>query len=750
MKHILTLATALLICLNAFPATITIGSGGGTNTSTTYPAPYGNWYWGSKHQLLITAAELNAAGMSAGDINSLAFNVQTPNGVALQDYELGIKHTSANSVSGFDTGFTSVFGPTTYTPVTGWNTHTFSSPFYWDGVQNLLIDVCFNNSSFSGNDIVFHTSTSFTSVVYTFQDAAGVCASPGFVQTSSDRPDIQFDWSVPSIPPVAEFTASTLVTCSGDICFTDLSANNPTGWLWDFGDGNTDNVANPCHTYTASGNYTVTLTATNSFGSDDEIKTGYITVNLSGATPVAASCTPATLNGTLGFGISNVQLNTINNPSGNSSEGYGDFTCQQTTLFAGQTYAFEALFAGPSTLNGAAWIDYNNDGVLNDATERIIDASGAMSMTGNITIPASAALNTPLRMRVSADYDFSAPPTPCSDSDFGQAEDYTVIIEQDTSPPVTSFTSDVTTTCDGVVQFQDLSTNIPIAWLWDFGDGNTAISQNPTHIYTANGIYTVSLTSSNAFGSDPDTIVGYITVTLGQEVIAASCNPATLGYCCDYGIYRVELNGINNSTPDGVEGYQDYSCQHHTELELGSSYTLDIRTGPTAHDTKVWLDYNNDGVFDDATELIMDAPSQINPSVNYTVPTSVPVLNAALRMRVMSDVVGGITDACSDQTFGQTEDYGVKLADPNGLKEEHITYEVALFPNPTSETLNIQVLSGEAIDRWILADLTGRILKSQSESNNSSVVDVSDLTSGQYLMVLIINDVMVSKPFVKL
>ena len=45
----------------------------------------------------------------------------------------------------------------------------------------------------------------------------------------------------------------------GNVCFTDLSTNIPTGWFWDFGDSNTSSQQNPCHTYTADGTYTVSL-----------------------------------------------------------------------------------------------------------------------------------------------------------------------------------------------------------------------------------------------------------------------------------------------------------------------------------------------------------------------------------------------------------------------------------------------------------------------------------------------------------
>ena len=382
-------------------------------------------------------------------------------------------------------------------------------------------------------------------------------------------------------------------------------------------------------------------------------------------------------------------------------------------------------------------------------TEKIAEVLAGMSMTENIIISPSAVLNTPLRLRVSADWDFEAVPNPCSDSEYGQVEDYTVIIEQDTSPPEANYTSDVIKSCDGVVQFEDLSTNIPISWLWDFGDGSTSFAQNPTHTYTASGPYDVTLTSTNVFGSDTETIVGYVSIALGDQLIPASCTPTTLGYCCDYGIYKVQLNTINNSTTNGVEGYQDYSCEYKTDLFEGSSYFLEVRTGPNVHDTKVWLDYNNDGNFDDATEVILDAPNQINPSTSYTVPIGFSTLNTALRMRVISDATGGISNSCSDQTFGQTEDYGVEIIDPMSVSEINEN-DINVYPNPTYSTLRINTGIYHSIEQLHVVDVTGRIMKIQKASNNWSEVDVSILRPGHYFIIIYTNGNRFSKPFVKL
>jgi PKD repeat protein len=80
-------------------------------------------------------------------------------------------------------------------------------------------------------------------------------------------------------PPVAAFAGTPT---SGDyplaVQFTDQSSNAPTSWAWTFGDGGTSTAQNPSHTYTAAGTFTVVLTATNTYGSDAETKTGYITV----------------------------------------------------------------------------------------------------------------------------------------------------------------------------------------------------------------------------------------------------------------------------------------------------------------------------------------------------------------------------------------------------------------------------------------------------------------------------------------
>jgi PKD repeat protein len=84
-----------------------------------------------------------------------------------------------------------------------------------------------------------------------------------------------------SVAPTASFVATTTSGLTPlTVKFVDTSINGPTSWVWTFGDGNSEFVQNPTHTYTSEGTYTVTLTATNSIGSSTATKLDYIFAEL--------------------------------------------------------------------------------------------------------------------------------------------------------------------------------------------------------------------------------------------------------------------------------------------------------------------------------------------------------------------------------------------------------------------------------------------------------------------------------------
>lgn len=111
----------------------------------------------------------------------------------------------------------------------------------------------------------------------------GVTATPTPKPGSSETPTPEPTPTPVIAAPTAEFEADP-VSGFGPLTvrFTDRSKGNPTSWEWEFGDGDISREQNPSHTYNNSGNFTVTLTVSNSKGSDTEEKINLIAVKRPG------------------------------------------------------------------------------------------------------------------------------------------------------------------------------------------------------------------------------------------------------------------------------------------------------------------------------------------------------------------------------------------------------------------------------------------------------------------------------------
>jgi uncharacterized protein (TIGR02145 family) len=85
--------------------------------------------------------------------------------------------------------------------------------------------------------------------------------------------------SASGVAPAADFYADkTSIIVGGTVNFTDQSINDPTSWSWNFGDQGTSTEQNPSHQYNMVGVFTVSMSATNNYGTDLETKHNYITV----------------------------------------------------------------------------------------------------------------------------------------------------------------------------------------------------------------------------------------------------------------------------------------------------------------------------------------------------------------------------------------------------------------------------------------------------------------------------------------
>jgi GEVED domain len=143
-----------------------------------------------------------------------------------------------------------------------------------------------------------------------------------------------------------------------------------------------------------------------------------------------AACIPTVSGAASNIGITNFTFNTINSTSGlaNTEGNYIDRTCnQQTTVSAGSTYPISITGAGLKYV----FIDYNNNGVLNDVGETVVTSvANGNAYSGTITIPTTAVKGVPLRIRVKSDNSNSNNPCLLGFSpNSGQSEDFTLTIE---------------------------------------------------------------------------------------------------------------------------------------------------------------------------------------------------------------------------------------------------------------------------------------------------------------------------------
>jgi len=301
--------------------------------------------------------------------------------------------------------------------------------------------------------------------------------------------------------------------------FSSAGSNDSDGTIstysWSFGDGATSTNANPSHIYTSDGNYNVSLTVTDNDGLTGTANT---TANISGTGTTYCS---ATGGGDYEW-ISGVTLGGINNTSGKSA--YTDYTGQTANLSTGNNSAtFTPGFRDSAyTEYWSVWIDLNKDGDFTDAGEQLVNGQSSNAViNATLNIPTSAADVNGTRMRVAMKYNAVATSS-CGTITTGEVEDYTVNIAGATGgnlPPSANANGPYAGSINTNINFNsngssDADGSIA-SYSWNFGDGSSANTANPTHSYNNVGAYTAMLTVTDNDGAT-NTDSATVTVTDGN------------------------------------------------------------------------------------------------------------------------------------------------------------------------------------------------------------------------------------------
>ncbi len=130
----------------------------GTGT-TAVGWPYYTFYMDSRTDMLYSATEMINNGGVAGNITKIGFDVVTAASQTMNGFKVKIQNYNQSTLSGFEnSGWTTCYDGTYSVPGTGMQYVTLQTPFYWDGVSNLLVEICFNNSSYTSNTTVNGTA----------------------------------------------------------------------------------------------------------------------------------------------------------------------------------------------------------------------------------------------------------------------------------------------------------------------------------------------------------------------------------------------------------------------------------------------------------------------------------------------------------------------------------------------------------------------------------------------------------------
>ena len=188
-----------------------IGSTTGSNTNISYPAPFGNYFKNVKQQYLYRANELQSAGFNGGKITEISWETTSSNNASsnIDDFTIKIGCTSSNSLSSWNLGLSNVFYQQNLSVVLGWNDIVLDNAYEWDGISNLVIEICYTNTNqntLNFNWSTNNTQTPYNSSIYFKDDVSPSCSYTGPITGSSNKRPITKFRTCPMIPDPSFFS----------------------------------------------------------------------------------------------------------------------------------------------------------------------------------------------------------------------------------------------------------------------------------------------------------------------------------------------------------------------------------------------------------------------------------------------------------------------------------------------------------------------------------------------------------------
>lgn len=230
----------------------------------------------------------------------------------------------------------------------------------------------------------------------------------------------------------------------------------------------------------------------------------------------------------------------------------------------------------------------------------------------------------------------------------------------------------------------------------------------------ANQLYYWVVVAKNTFSSATGCAEGQFTT----GTLLGYCVPTTTYGCVDGDVIaRVQLNTLDNNSGTGCPsssplgcntsnctnfgGYSDYRSNPAltTTLNAGTTYQCKVWAGQYSEGYAAWIDFNSDGVFDNATERLGYTTTSPAGSGQVgvlggsaTFPLSLPCNPVpgtyTLRVRAMYATSGSSITPCGNNSYGEVEDYVVTVAPPPPCPQPSALTEAVSTPSWSSRTFN--------------------------------------------------------------
>lgn len=553
--------------------------------------------------------------------------------------------------------------------------------------------------------------------------------------------------------PLADFWVSrNRVSTTDLVTLRDSSEFGPSEWKWEITarNGGSFTLVNGWDTlpfmqmlFIKPDTYDVKLVVTNLYGKDSVLKKAEI-ISIEYCKPTVVNA-PLTTTGISYFALGDIKNST------SPLRKYTDYSSTHSTQIT-QGGTHNVVIGRSSTappLNVKVWIDFDKNGEFNDTNETvlIVPSTVSDSLKGKFKVPTYVADGvTRLRVGTSLSTDNN---TPCGPNNYGEFEDYEVVIGKDTTKPVITLKGNDPETVELGYTFND-----PGATVYDNVEGDISVNLVVTDNIdnSVEGVYSVWYNAADGSGNKADEVVR--TVNVGPD--------RTKPVVTLVGADPIDMDVFTKFVDPGA------TALDNIDGDISSKVTVDVSGLDTAVVNatgytviyKVLDQANNESEPIERTVRVLDREAPVitlNGSATVVIDLNTQSYveeRATIKDNYYTDTDLIISGTVDDKTVGTYTVYydatdrsgnsaaqverTVIVEDPIGFGEVEGLSKFEIYPNPANDVIFVNLDAKEAIDGELrILDLVGRelyVTPADIQGIRNVTIPVKNLSEGVYYL----------------